>query len=71
MLDTRTPKGDSYHRGEGGVKSDSIKELANPAPGIFLAKAKGSPASIASFRDKCKIMRPRATRVGDECGRQV
>ena len=35
----------------GGVKSDSIKELASPAPGIFLAKARGTPASIASFRD--------------------
>ena len=27
--------------------------LANPAPGIFLAKARGTPASIASFRDFC------------------
>ena len=36
----------------GGVKSDSIRECANPAPGIFLAKARGTPASIASFRDK-------------------
>ena len=33
------------------VKSDSIRESANPAPGIFLAKARGTPASIASFRD--------------------
>ena len=36
----------------GGVKSGSIRESANPAPGIFLAKARGTPASIASFRDK-------------------
>ena len=35
----------------GGVKSDSIGGLAGPAPGIFLAKARGTPASIASFRD--------------------
>ena len=37
--------------GGGGVKSDSIRESANPAPGIFLAKARGTPASIASFRE--------------------
>ena len=34
-----------------GGNSDSINELAGPAPGIFLAKARGTPASIASFRD--------------------
>ena len=35
----------------GGVNSDSIRKSAGPAPGIFLAKARGTPASIASFRD--------------------
>ena len=35
----------------GGVNSDSIKKSAGPAPGIFLAKARGTPASIASFRE--------------------
>ena len=35
----------------GGVNIDSINKLAGPAPGIFLAKARGTPASIASFRD--------------------
>ena len=35
----------------GGFKSNSTKELANPAPGIFLAKARGTPASIANFRE--------------------
>ena len=34
-----------------GDKSDSINKSAFPAPGIFLAKARGTPASIASFRD--------------------
>ena len=36
----------------GGDKSDSVNKSAFPAPGIFLAKARGTPASIASFRDK-------------------
>ena len=44
--------------GGGGVKSDSIRECANPAPGIFLAKARGTPASIASFREKYVPCRP-------------
>ena len=35
----------------GGDKSDSINKSAFPAPGIFLAKARGTPASIASFRE--------------------
>ena len=35
----------------GGVNIDSINKSAGPAPGIFLATARGTPASIASFRD--------------------
>ena len=36
----------------GGVNIDSINKSAGPAPGIFLAKARGTPASRASFRGK-------------------
>ena len=46
-------------RGLGGrAKSDSIsiRELANPAPGMFLAKATGTPASRANFREKCLVI---------------
>ena len=53
MLEPGPPKGIAI-TGGGGVKSDSIRECANPAPGIFLAKARGTPASIASFRDLVK-----------------
>ena len=42
----------------GGVKSDSIRKSAFPAPGIFLAKARGTPASIASFREKRPVSHP-------------
>ena len=46
-----TTSGLQAARGGGGDKSDSINKSAFPAPGIFLAKARGTPASIASFRD--------------------
>ena len=46
-----TTSGLQAARGGGGVNIDSINKSAGPAPGIFLAKARGTPASTASFRD--------------------
>ena len=40
----------------GGVNIDSINKLAGPAPGLFLAKARGTPASTASFREKLGLL---------------
>ena len=40
----------------GGVNIDSINKSAGPAPGIFLAETRGTPASIASFRDLVSLL---------------
>ena len=45
------PRPQGYKPPGGGVNIDSINKSAGAAPGIFLAKARGTPASIASFRD--------------------
>ena len=45
-----------------GVNIDSINKSAGPAPGIFLAKARGTPASTASFRENIQCLSfPRAS----------
>ena len=41
----------------GGVNIDSINKSAGAVPGIFLAKARGTPASRASFRDNLPLAR--------------
>ena len=58
-MDGGDPRPQGY-KPPGGVNSDSINELAGPAPGIFVAKARRTPASIASFRDLTNLEDPLA-----------